>query len=85
MTLITPDEGQTEFGDAVASIELQLRDLKTELEALQNAIRAGEYEGLKIPSRLMSDIRYWLKFAIETEMKRYDRNNRWFQLIDATL
>ncbi|RBI75738.1 hypothetical protein DQW77_05075 [Roseovarius sp. TE539] len=67
MVLITPDEGPSGLTTSVTSLERQLSDMRADLEALQDRIRAGEFEGLKNPSRAISDIRQWLRIAIEAE------------------
>jgi len=76
MTLITPDEGPTGLGTTVTSLERQLIGLKTDLEALQGRLRADDLEALKESTRMMSDIRNWIRLAIEMEMKLEQRNKR---------
>jgi len=67
MVLITPDEAPTGLSTSVKSLERQLSDMRADLEALQARIRAGDVEELRNPNRAISDIRQWLRIAIETE------------------
>ncbi|MDX1785106.1 hypothetical protein [Roseovarius sp. ZX-A-9] len=76
MTLITPDEGPSELNDAVTSLKNQLRDMRADLEELQTRMRADRRDDLKNSGRLMTDIRNWLKFAIETEVNLEQREKK---------
>jgi len=67
MVLITPDEAPSGLSRSVQSLERQLCDMRADLEALQEKVRAGDYEDLKNPSRVISDIRQWIRIAIEAE------------------
>lgn len=76
MTLITPDDGPTGLSASVLSLQKQLSDMKTDLEVLQEKVRAGDLEELKNSTRAISDIRQWLKIAIEAEVTLNERNKR---------
>lgn len=76
MTLITLDEAPTGLSTSITSLEQQLNDMRADLELLQEKIRAGDLEELKNSTRVISDIRQWLKIAIEAEAKLNERNKR---------
>jgi uncharacterized protein YPO0396 len=67
MVLITPEEGPSGLTSAINSLEEQLADMRGELEALYRRIRAGELDELKNATRATTEIRQWLKIAIEME------------------
>ena len=67
MVLITPDEGPTGLSTSIDALERQLSDMREDLEGLYSRIRGGELEQLKNASRATSEIRQWLKIAIEAE------------------
>lgn len=76
MTLITLDEAPTGLSTSITSLERQLNDMRADLEILQEKIRAGDLEELKNSTRAISDIRQWLKIAIEAEANLNERNKR---------
>ena len=52
---------------SVVKLQRQLCDMTLELETLQQKLRAGRPDVLGNSSRLISDIRQWLKIALEAE------------------
>ncbi|QIE46389.1 hypothetical protein G5B38_13135 [Pseudohalocynthiibacter aestuariivivens] len=76
MTLITPDEGPRELSDAVASLKRQLCEMRTDLEDLHTKLRTDSREDVSKYGRLITDIKQWLKFAIETEVKLEQREKK---------
>ena len=75
MTLITHDEEPSGLSNAVTSLEKQLLYLRDDLEAVQAKLRTGETE-IPNSTRMLSDIRQWLKLAIEAEVQLEQRNKR---------
>ena len=69
MVLITPDEDPTGLTTSIDSLERQLSDMRVELEAIYRRIRDGEHDELKNANRATSEIRQWLKIAIEAEAR----------------
>ncbi|MGR3460664.1 MAG: hypothetical protein ACU0AX_11890 [Roseovarius sp.] len=67
MVLITPEEGPSGLTNAINSLEEQLADMRGELEALYRRIRAGDLDELKNATRATTEIRQWLRIAIEME------------------
>ncbi|WP_085890348.1 hypothetical protein [Roseovarius litorisediminis] len=67
MVLITPDEGPTGLTTSINSLERQLADMKEDLEAIYDKIRAGDLSELKEANKATAEIRQWLKIAIEAE------------------
>lgn|SRR5690554_2234355 len=76
MSLITPEEGSSALSATVTTLERQLRGMCEDLEALANSVRAEDFEDAKNRSRILSDIRQWLKMAIEAETQLEQRNKR---------
>lgn len=76
MVLITPDEAPAGLSRSVQSLERQLCDMRADLEDLQESVRAGNFEDLKNPSRIISDIRQWIRIAIEAEAHLEKRSKR---------
>ncbi|QYX56696.1 hypothetical protein K1T73_16940 [Roseovarius sp. SCSIO 43702] len=52
---------------SIVKLQQQLCDMKLELESIQNQLRAGTPGVLGNSSRLIADIRQWLKIALEAE------------------
>ena len=67
MTLITPDPVPTGLTTSIDSLERQLADMREELEGMYARIKAGEFGELKNAMKATSEIRQWLKIAIEAE------------------
>ena len=76
MVLITPDEGPTGLSTSIDALERQLSDMREDLEGLYSRIRGGELEQLKNASRATSEIRQWLKIAIEAEAQLEKRRKQ---------
>lgn len=76
MTLITPDEGPDGLNVSVTILERQLNGIIADLEVLQGKLRAEEIDAVKDSTRMMSDIRNWIRLAIEAEMKLEQRNKK---------
>lgn len=74
MVLITPDEVPTGLTTSINLLEKQLADMRQELEALYDSIRAGAFGELKNATRATAEIRQWLKIAIEAEAQLEKRN-----------
>ena len=68
MALITPDEGASDLSDVAASVERQLRDMRGDLEDLQTKLKTNDYDDLPTTKLLRTEIRQWLKLAIEAEV-----------------
>ncbi len=77
MVLITPDEGPSGLTTSINALERQLADMREELEALYVRIRAGELNELKNATRATSEIRQWLKIAIEAEAQLEKRRREY--------
>ena len=73
MTLITPDPAPTGLTTSIDSLERQLADMRAELEAMYERIKAGEFGELKNAMKATSEIRQWLKIAIEAEAQLAER------------
>lgn len=76
MTLITPDTGPSGLTTSITALERQLADMREELEARYERIRAGDLGELKEAGRAIAEIRQWLKIAIEAEAQLEKRNKR---------
>ena len=67
MVLITADEGPSGLTTSIDALEQQLADMRGELQELYQRIKAGELNELKNAAKATSEIRQWLKIAIEAE------------------
>ena len=69
MILITKDEGPSGLTTSIDMLERQLADMRADLGTIYERIREGELEEIKNASRVTSEIRQWLKIALETEVQ----------------
>ncbi|WP_101068934.1 hypothetical protein [Roseovarius salinarum] len=76
MTLITPDAEPTELGSSIALLQRQLADMRAEMEAIQDRIRAGEFDEIRNAARAIAEIRQWLRIALETEAQIEKRHKQ---------
>ena len=76
MSLITPEEGPSGLSATVTTLERQLRGMCEDLEALSDSVRAENFEDAKNRSRILGDIRQWLKLAIEAETQLEQRKKK---------
>jgi len=76
MILITPDEGPTGLTTSISSLERQLADMRAELEVIYERIKSGDFGELKNATRATTEIRQWLKIALEAEVQLARRNKR---------
>ena len=68
MILITPDDGPDGLADAITSVQKQLSDMRQELDRLYDRIQAGELDDISETGKKITDIRQWLKLAVEAEV-----------------
>ncbi|HEY9040352.1 MAG TPA: hypothetical protein VIN05_15580 [Roseovarius sp.] len=76
MSLITPEEGPSGLSATVTTLERQLRGMCEDLEALSDKVRAEQFDDIKNQSRILGDIRQWLKMAIEAETQLEQRKKK---------
>ena len=76
MSMITPDETPSGLTVCITSLETQLRDMREDLAEIYEQIRAGEFDQLKNASKATTEIRQWLKIALEAEAQLATRNKR---------
>ena len=67
MPLITQDTASHTVSLSIDGLERQLSDMRAELEGMYVRIKNGEYGELKNAMKATSEIRQWLKIAIEAE------------------
>ena len=72
MTLITQEDEPSSLKTALETLEKQIRRLSLMLAALQDEIDAGQHESLNASSKLIPEIRQWLKIGMELEIKHDD-------------
>lgn len=58
---------------AVDSVEMQLIQMRAELEEMSHRVHAGEFAALKDTTKVTSDIRAWIRLAMETETQIAER------------
>lgn len=76
MTLITPDQGPDGLNVSVTTLERQLNGIIADLEALQQRLRTDASDAVKDSTRMMTDIRNWIRLALEAEMKLEQRKKK---------
>ena len=76
MSLITPEDGPSGLSATVTTLERQLRGMCEDLEALSDKVRAQQFDDIKTQSRILGDIRQWLKMAIEAETQLEQRKKK---------
>ncbi|MFN3209702.1 MAG: hypothetical protein ACE369_12035 [Roseovarius sp.] len=67
MSLITHDRTPSQVTLSIDALEKQLSEMRADLEEIYAQIKQGQFEELKDARRVTSDIRQWLKIAIEAE------------------
>ncbi|MBC7181249.1 MAG: hypothetical protein H5U14_14335 [Roseovarius sp.] len=67
MVLITPDEGPTGLTTSINALEQQLADMRADLAEIYQRIRSGDLDELKNATKATTEIRQWLKIALEAE------------------
>ncbi|WP_082631008.1 hypothetical protein [Roseovarius atlanticus] len=67
MSLITHDRTPSKVTLSIDALEQQLSDMRAQLEAIYAQIKQGHFGDLKDARRATSEIRQWLKIAIEAE------------------
>ncbi|MFK7938062.1 MAG: hypothetical protein AB8B82_01690 [Roseovarius sp.] len=74
-TLIKQNEdGPSCLSTSITALEHQLADMRVDLQLLYDRIRAGELGELTNATKAISEIRAWLKIAIEAEATLEKRN-----------
>lgn len=58
---------------AVDSVEQQLMQMRAELEDMSLRVQAGEFGALRDTTKVASDIRAWIRLAMETETQIVER------------
>lgn len=76
MTLITLDEERSGLSSAVTSLERQLCDMRADLEIIQTQLKADAKAGIPNSTKMLSDIRQWLRLAIEAEVQLEQRKKK---------
>lgn len=76
MPLITLSETPSVVTTSIDRLARQLADMGKELEAMYERIKDGEFGELKNASKATSDIRQWLKIAIEAEAQLATREKQ---------
>ncbi|MEM8773451.1 MAG: hypothetical protein AAGF53_00375 [Pseudomonadota bacterium] len=76
MSLITPSQRPSGLTTSIDSLERQLADMRRELERMYARIKDGDFGELKNASKATTEIRQWLKIAIEAEAQLATRQKR---------
>lgn len=74
MIVITPETGaSTAMDQELSRIERQLHEISLELEGLQTKIKQGQIGSESDATRTFSDIRRWIRLALEAEKSLAER------------
>ncbi|MDX1779812.1 MAG: hypothetical protein R3256_00690 [Thalassovita sp.] len=76
MTVTGSDKDVFPLAQTLAEIEEVFLDLKAEMRGLQDRLRADEPGAVRDGSRLITDIRGWLRIAYEMEARFHDRKRK---------
>jgi hypothetical protein len=76
MSLITPENDPGGLSATVTVLERQLRGMCEDLETLSDKVRAEDFDDAKAQSRILGDIRQWLKLVIEAENQLEQRKKK---------
>ncbi|MGK7754704.1 hypothetical protein [Roseovarius sp. C03] len=83
MPLITHDRTPSQVSLSIDALEKQLSAMRADLEAIYVQIRQGQFCELKDARRATSDIRQWLKIAIEAEAQLEKRREKELGVADG--
>lgn len=75
MILIKPDEGPSGLTASICLLERQLADMRAEMEAIYERIKDGDLGEIKNATRVTSEIRQWMKIALEAEVQLEKRKS----------
>jgi hypothetical protein len=68
MILITPEDGPDGLSDSIAAVQRQLSDMRDELDRVYERIKSGDLDELKNAGKTLSELRGWLRLALEAEV-----------------
>ena len=74
MIFITPEDGPEGLSDSIQSLERQLADMRAGLDAIYEQIKDGDFDEIKTATKATTEIRQWLKLALEAEVQLEKRN-----------
>ncbi|WP_319823457.1 hypothetical protein [Thalassovita sp.] len=74
--MITTDNGDFPLGDSLNEIRDQLEALRAEMTAIQARLKDGEIEAVKDGQKTVTEIRHWLRIALELEMEFAKRQQK---------
>ncbi|MEQ9257471.1 MAG: hypothetical protein RIG84_00080 [Roseovarius sp.] len=76
MTVISLDDGPSGLSTSISALQRQLADMQAELQDIYERIKDGEFDQLKNAARATTEIRQWLKIAMEAEVQLERRTKR---------
>ena len=83
MSLITQDREPSGVTTSIDGLERQLSDMRADLEDMYARIKNGEFGELKNAMKATSEIRQWLKIAIEAEAQLATRKKAELGIVHA--
>ncbi|WP_152475094.1 hypothetical protein [Roseovarius sp. THAF9] len=83
MPLITQDRAPSQVTISIDALEAQLAEMRADLEEIYSQIRQGQFEALKDATRATSEIRQWLKIAIDAETQLARRREKELGVTDG--
>jgi nitrate reductase beta subunit len=69
MSLIQVEREESRLTAIIEDIEQQVSDLKIDIRELQSRLRSGEVETVRDALKTLTEMRNWLRLALETEAK----------------
>ena len=76
MTLITTDDSAFPLNDSLNDIRDQLETLRADMAAMQARLKDGEITAVKDGQKTMTEIRQWLRIAIDLEIEFAKRQQK---------
>lgn len=76
MTLITTDTSAFPLNENLEAIQEQLEALRAEMAAMQARLKDGDIAAVKDGQKTVTEIRHWLRIAMELEMDLAKRQQK---------
>ena len=76
MGLITTEDGPADLSISINALIRQLKEMQRALEDGQMNVRSGQIRGLRNTQKILSDVKLWLRIALEAEAQLEKRSKQ---------
>ncbi|THD74638.1 hypothetical protein E7681_06600 [Thalassobius vesicularis] len=83
MTLITTDDSAFPLNDSLETIRDQLEELRADMATMQARLKDGDIAAVKDGQKTVTEIRHWLRIAMELEMEFAKRQQKHAGLVHS--